>query len=160
MQRWHLLAAVGFVALFSLTLLLTGQTEFLLVAPLLLLIVGTFGVVQLAMSRRVAENHGSVEDAMSASSSTIPSAHLIPDDETAAGDTPEAHDEINPHDLPVDARGRIEAERQAAEHGGVTRGHEDPTKPETSGQVEGDPSPDAPEPQPSNAPPGLSRPVV
>ena len=38
------------------------------------------------------------------------------------GDTPEAHDEITPHDLPRDHPGRNEAEHQAAEGGGVTRG--------------------------------------
>jgi hypothetical protein len=45
-----------------------------------------------------------------------------PDDETPAGDTPEAHDEISPHDLPKSHPGRAEAEREAGEDG-TTRGN-------------------------------------
>jgi hypothetical protein len=39
------------------------------------------------------------------------------------GDTPDAHDEIVPEDLPKSHPGRHAAERQAAEGEGVTRGH-------------------------------------
>ena len=42
---------------------------------------------------------------------------MTPDDETPLGDTPEAHDEINPHDLPKDHPGREQAERIAGERG-------------------------------------------
>jgi hypothetical protein len=45
------------------------------------------------------------------------------DERRPLGDTPEAHDEITPHDLPKDHPGRKEAERQADEHGGTTPGH-------------------------------------
>jgi hypothetical protein len=46
------------------------------------------------------------------------------DDDTAVGDTPEAHDEITPHDLPPDHPGRREAERQADEsESGTARGN-------------------------------------
>jgi hypothetical protein len=38
-------------------------------------------------------------------------------------DTPEAHDEISPRDLPADHPGRQAAERQAQERGGATPGH-------------------------------------
>jgi hypothetical protein len=48
---------------------------------------------------------------------------LTPDEETEAGDTPEAHDEIVPEDLPKDHPGRQEAERLAAEGDGTTRGN-------------------------------------
>jgi hypothetical protein len=51
-----------------------------------------------------------------------PLGPLTPDDETALGDTPEAHDEISPHDLPPDHPGRAEAERLADEPGDTTRG--------------------------------------
>ena len=44
-----------------------------------------------------------------------PLGPFTPDDETPAGDTPEAHDEITPHDLPPDHPGRAEAERIAGE---------------------------------------------
>jgi hypothetical protein len=51
-----------------------------------------------------------------------PLGPLTPDDETPAGDTPEAHDEISPHDLPPGHPGRAEAERQAGGGEGTTRG--------------------------------------
>lgn len=51
-----------------------------------------------------------------------PLGPATPDDETPLGDTPEAHDEISPHDLPKDHPGRAEAERQAGGSDGTTRG--------------------------------------
>jgi hypothetical protein len=48
---------------------------------------------------------------------------LTPDDETPLGDTPEAHDEISPHDLPPDHPGRQEAERISGGEGGTTKGN-------------------------------------
>src|SRR3954463_4116963 len=86
-----------------------------------------------AMRKRVTSRHDSIEDAMSDETEPIPSTHLIPDNETAAGDTPEAHDEINPHALPRDHPGRPAAEAQAEEEPSddgarTTRGDEDLAK--------------------------------
>jgi hypothetical protein len=102
----------------------------ILIAVLIIaaLVVGVFAVNGL-MRRQVASRHDSVEDAMSDESESLPSAHLIPDNETAAGDTPEAHDEINPHDLPPGHPGRQAAEEQADDSGEddvpTTRGDDD-----------------------------------
>ncbi len=52
-----------------------------------------------------------------------PLGPMTPDDETALGDTPEAHDEISPHDLPPDHPGRSEAERLARDRDETTRGN-------------------------------------
>ena len=52
-----------------------------------------------------------------------PLGPLTPDDETPAGDTPEAHDEISPHDLPPGHPGRGEAERLAGGEDGTTKGN-------------------------------------
>lgn len=52
-----------------------------------------------------------------------PLGAFTPDDETPAGDTPEAHDEISPHDLPVDHPGRRRAEQLAGGLEGTTRGN-------------------------------------
>jgi hypothetical protein len=52
-----------------------------------------------------------------------PLGPVTPDDETPAGDTPEAHDEISPHDLPKDHPGRQAAEELAEQEGGTTRGN-------------------------------------
>jgi hypothetical protein len=54
-----------------------------------------------------------------------PLGPFTPDDETALGDTPEAHDELNPHDLPIGHPGRAAAERQAGGEFGTTTGNED-----------------------------------
>jgi hypothetical protein len=43
-----------------------------------------------------------------------PLGPATPDDQTPLGDTPEAHDEISPHDLPPGHPARKEAERQAS----------------------------------------------
>ena len=51
-----------------------------------------------------------------------PLGPLTPDDETPLGDTPEAHDEITPHDLPPDPPGRAAAERIADDPSDTTRG--------------------------------------
>ena len=56
------------------------------------------------------------------SESSEPLGPVTPDDETALGDTPEAHDELSPHDLPPGHPGREEAERQAGGGEGTTGG--------------------------------------
>lgn len=56
------------------------------------------------------------------SESSEPLGPLTPDGETPLGDTPEAHDEISPHDLPPDHPGRAQAEREAGRTG-TTRGN-------------------------------------
>ena len=52
-----------------------------------------------------------------------PLGPATPDDQTDLGDTPEVHDEISPHDLPVDHPGRAEAERLAEAEGDTTSGN-------------------------------------
>ena len=52
-----------------------------------------------------------------------PLGPLTPDHETALGDTPEAHDEITPHDLPPGHPGRQAAEHQADDGDGTTQGN-------------------------------------
>jgi hypothetical protein len=54
------------------------------------------------------------------SSSDEPLGPVTPDDETELGDTPEAHDEISPHDLPLDHPGRQKAEAEAQGERGTT----------------------------------------
>jgi hypothetical protein len=51
-----------------------------------------------------------------------PLGPVTPDDDTDVGDTPEAHDEISPHDLPKGHPGRKQAEKDAGEDG-TTRGN-------------------------------------
>ena len=55
-----------------------------------------------------------------ASDSGVPKTDT--DDNRPVGDTDEAHDEINPHDLPITHPGREEAEQLAGGSDGTTRG--------------------------------------
>ena len=52
-----------------------------------------------------------------------PLGPMTPDEETDLGDTPEAHDEISPVDLPPDHPGRQQAERDAGGPEGETTGN-------------------------------------
>jgi hypothetical protein len=52
-----------------------------------------------------------------------PLGPMTPDDETELGDTPEAHDELSPVDLPPDHPARQEAEREAGGTEGTTKGN-------------------------------------
>ena len=61
----------------------------------------------------------------------LPKAHVIGDEETALGDTPEVHSEISPHDFPKGAPEREAAEKMAEERESgaqTTTGHEDPSE--------------------------------
>ena len=49
-----------------------------------------------------------------------PLGPVTPDDETDLGDTPEAHDEVSPHDLPKDHPGRRAVEEKTGDHGDLT----------------------------------------
>jgi hypothetical protein len=115
MAKWQIALVVAFVVIFGVTVILTGNPIYLLAGLMIAALVIGWSLVNRGVSKKVAARHDSLEDAMSDENEPIPSSHLIPDNETAAGDTPEAHDEINPHDLPRDHPGRQAAERQAEE---------------------------------------------
>src|SRR4051794_34161675 len=115
MARWQLGSIVVFLVIFALTVILTGNPVYIIPAVILAVLVFGYAGVEWAMTRRVAARHDPLEDAMPDESEPLPSSHLIPDDSTPAGDTPEAHDEINPHDIPPDHPGRQAAEEHAAE---------------------------------------------
>jgi hypothetical protein len=115
MAKWQIALVVAFVVIFGVTVILTGNPVYLIAAVMIAALVIGWSLFNRAMSKKVAGRHDSLEDAMSDETEPVPSTHLIPDNETAAGDTPEAHDEINPHDLPRDHPGRQAAEAQAEE---------------------------------------------
>lgn len=101
-------------------------TILIAVAILLVILAVAYGAQKL-MAARVLRGDGSVEKAQSDADDAIPALLLIPDDSTPAGDNPDAHDEITPHDLPLTHPGRQAAERQAGDDDATTRGHEDPS---------------------------------
>ncbi|UGS33973.1 hypothetical protein DSM104329_00340 [Capillimicrobium parvum] len=112
-----LLVAVVAVV-YTATVLVAAEPSYLIPGAILLALVVGYAVVERALTRAHMRRHGN--DPMKAMQDeddwALPSAHLIPDDERPAGDTPEVHDEINPHDLPPDHPGREAAEDQAAAH--------------------------------------------
>ena len=123
MAKWQLGVLGVFFVVFIITAFLTGEPVYAIPVVILTVLVLAYAVFTRAMSKRIERKHGSLEDALSDEDEDIPSAHLIPDDETAMGDTPEAHDEITPHDLPLDHPGRQAAEAQAGHQGGTTTGN-------------------------------------
>jgi hypothetical protein len=130
MAKWQLALVAAFLVVFGVTVILTGKPVYLIAAVMIAALVVGWALLNRAMTKRVASKHDSIDDAMSDESEPIPSTHLIPDNETAAGDTPEAHDEINPHDVPPDHPGRQAAEDRAEEEAGddgarTTRGDDD-----------------------------------
>ena len=126
--RWMLLVLLGFFAIYAATVLATGEPTFLIPVLILAVLVGAYALVNRVLTKRLTRRTGSLESAMSDADDPVPSAHLFPDSETPLGDTPEAHDEISPHDIPIGHPGREEAERQAGGLKGTTSGDADPSK--------------------------------
>jgi hypothetical protein len=125
MPRW-LFPLIGVLLVaYILAVLLAGTPEYLIPAAILALIVLGYALLQRALTRREMARHGGDVDAALRDDEdwAIPSTHLVGDDSTQAGDTPEVHDEINPHDLPIDHPGRQAVEEQAAAEDAETTGN-------------------------------------
>jgi hypothetical protein len=132
MGRWMIGLVVAFFAIYSLTVLITGQPEWIVPALVLMLLVLGYALVNWLLTRRVVREHGSLGQAMAESDDPVPATHLIADEQTALGDTPEAHDEITPHDLPKSHPGRAEVEERLGDEDAgtprTTRGDADPSQ--------------------------------
>src|SRR3954447_6334859 len=82
---------------------------------LLVVIAFIFGVNRLMGGRLPEKPGGDPERALDDEREPIPSTHVITDGDRPAGDTPEAHDEIKPRDIPQDNPPRHEAEARAGD---------------------------------------------
>jgi hypothetical protein len=105
-----------------LTSLITGDAAITAAFGLAGLIVLGGLAVNAALAKRKRDSRSPQADR----SDATPGAHLSPggdQDGRPLGDTPEAHDELSPHDLPVGHPGRPAAERQAGGEQGTTRGN-------------------------------------
>ena len=122
-----LLTLIGFFVVYSLTVVLTGNASYLIPGVILFAIFVGGGFLYRGLTKAQLNRHdGDVEAARSDNEDPIPSTGLIPDDSRPAGDSPELHDEINPHDIPKwDTATRAAAEEMAGGEGGTTRGHEE-----------------------------------
>ena len=112
-----------FLVVYVATAIISGSASYVAAVVLVVLFV-LIAVAALGLGRRRLEKRhdGDPHRAVADHTDPIPSAPLIPDDDTALGDTTEAHDEITPHDLPVGHPSRGRAEELAGHHAGTTRG--------------------------------------
>src|SRR5436305_7963396 len=126
MARWQIGVIAAFFLTYVVVILITGEPVWLIPGVILALLALGWGIANRSATQKLAERHGGdLERARSDETDPFPSAHLQALDERPAGDTPEAHDEINAHDLPLDNPARHEAEAQTGDDG------------ETRGNVEG-----------------------
>ncbi|HEV2819515.1 MAG TPA: hypothetical protein VGW11_03315 [Solirubrobacteraceae bacterium] len=125
-QKLLIVFALAVAVVLALTGILTGQPEFLIPTGLVGLVVALIVVAEKALSTAVMRRHDQdPRKAVSDEDEPLPSAHVITDDDSALGDTEEAHNEISPRDLPPDHPGRKQAEAQAGDERGTTRGDDD-----------------------------------
>jgi hypothetical protein len=109
---WYVVAAIAAAPLgpdYALAALLAGAIPM------------TATALWLATARRMTvEEDGALRSDPAEENGPLPAIGM--DDATPLGDTPEAHDEISPHDLPLSHPGRHATERQADRARGTTRG--------------------------------------
>ncbi len=124
---WFFVITAAIFGIMIVAAFLSGEPEFALPVALVALIVLAYFAFTRVVAHQALKKHGNnVEAAMSDAADPVPAAPFISDDETALGDTREAHAEINPHDFPKGAPERAEVERMAALEDGTTSGHADP----------------------------------
>jgi hypothetical protein len=113
---------------------IAGGIEWAIPILILALIVFAYAMFNAKLTQReMASHHGDPNEALrDGSEGGLPKTHVIGDDATALGDTPEVHAEISPHDFPKGAPERQAAEEmaesQAPTEPETTTGHADPSQ--------------------------------
>jgi hypothetical protein len=129
-----LLLTAAFFAIVAAAAAIAGGISWAIPVALVAIIVAVYALANRKLGEREMASHGGDEqDALrDGREGGLPKAHVIGDDETALGDTPEVHAEISPHDFPKGAPERQAAERMADEEedgeAETTRGHADPSE--------------------------------
>jgi hypothetical protein len=127
-----LLLTAIFFAIIAVAAAIAGGISWAIPVALVAIIVVVYAGANRALGEREMNRHGGDEEEALRDSREggLPKTHVIGDDETALGDTPEVLAEISPHDFPKGAPERQAAERMAAEEAGenTTRGQEDPSE--------------------------------
>ena len=131
--RTFLLAAALFFLVVAVVAAIAGGIEWAIPIAILALIVMGYALVNKGLEQRELSTHGGDENEAlrDASEGGLPKAHVIGDEHTALGDTPEVHGEVSPHDIPKGAPEREAAERMAEEREAgeqTTTGHDDPSE--------------------------------
>jgi hypothetical protein len=139
--RTFLLVAAGFFLVIAIAAAIAGGIEWAIPIAIIAVIVGAYAGVNKKLATSEMSSHGGDADRAlrDGSEGGLPKTHVIGDDETALGDTPEVHAEISPHDYPKGAPERQAAEEMADQDTGegeadTTRGHADPS--EREGRVQ------------------------
>jgi hypothetical protein len=131
--RTFLLLVGSFFLVVAIAAAIAGGIEWAIPIAILALIVFAYALANAKLTQREMDrHHGDPNEALRDShEGGLPKAHVIGDEETALGDTPEVHAEVSPHDFPKGAPERRAAEEMAAEESGsepgTTRGHADPS---------------------------------
>jgi hypothetical protein len=128
-----LLLTAAFFAIVAAAAAIAGGISWAIPVALVAIIVAVYALANRKLGEREMARHGGDEhDALrDGREGGLPKTHVIGDDETALGDTPEVHAEISPHDFPKGAPERQAAERMAEEEDGepeTTRGQADPSE--------------------------------
>ena len=132
--RTFLLLAAGFFLVIAVAAAIAGGLEWAIPIAILACVVGAYAGANKKLQQTEMDRHdGDANEALRDSSEGgLPKAHVIGDEETALGDTPEVHSSISPHDFPKGAPERQAAELMAEEESGsepdTTRGQEDPSE--------------------------------
>lgn len=127
MGKWQFGILVVFLVIYAVLVLITGNVTWfwgvLGFAGLALL----YTLLSLWIGRRALKAHGGNRDAAAADNlDPVPASHIIPYDDRPSGDTPEVHNEVNPHDFPLDSPARHTAAAQVGGHAHAeTRGNVD-----------------------------------
>lgn len=132
--RTFLLLVAVFFAVVAVAAAFAGGADWAIPVGILAVIVFAFALLNAALAQREMDrHHGDPNEALrDADEGGLPKAHVIGDERTPLGDTPEVHAEVSPHDYPKGSLGRKAAEQMAEEESGghngeTTRGHEDPS---------------------------------
>lgn len=127
MGKWQMGIIGVFVVVYCVTVLITGHATWILAGIILAALLLAYSTLNVWISRRAINRRhdGDREAAMGDELDGIPASHLIPDDDTGAGDTPEVHAEVNAHDFPLysPVRHTVLAQSRGGIHG-TTRGTE------------------------------------
>src|SRR5437867_1628484 len=111
MSRSQAAVVAGFFAILFVIVIAAGEPLFIIPIALIGgLIAGWFVVTRTTTDRIAGKHRGGIDEAVSDEREPIPATHLMEDHERPLGDTPEAHDKINPRDIPPGSPARREAE--------------------------------------------------
>jgi hypothetical protein len=126
-------AALGFGVVAAIVVAVAAWLALGIGAGLVVLLLAAICIGVFAVYRTA----GTSADAATDNTDTTP--RLRAEGERPLGDTPQAHDEINPHDLPPDHPGRHTAERMAEGDEGSTAGMAEGGAAGEEGPEEGEP---------------------